>query len=223
MKRLLILASLILMIVPSVDARRKKEKAGEIDKDTYTDKAYGFQIKMDEGWKVKINEADDPMRLVLVQKNYLIPTDYSDAPDYTKVPRIVVYADTSSLPAATFVDSLVSPTYESDQKKEIKKEFEILWEQELIPQGEQRVDIAGERGAIWSAKATYMKEVATSANSLGGKRVYGAYGGAIIGVKKGDTIVLFHVMSEWQYFNDDVFKDAMTFVRSLTWTEGKKK
>jgi hypothetical protein len=222
MKRLLIFASLILMLVPSVEARRKRDKAGRIDKDTYTDEAYGFNIKMNEGWKVKINDADDPMRLVLIQKNYLIPTDYADAPDYTKVPRIVVYADTSSLPASTFIDSLVSPTYETDQTKEIKKEFEILWEQQLVPKGEDRFDIAGERGAIWRAQAKYMKEVATSASSIGGKRVYGSYGGAIIGVKKGDTIILFHVMSEWQYFND-VLKDAMEFVNSLTWADAKKK
>ena len=218
MKRLLIIASLFILLVPSADARRKRDKAGDINKDTYVDKKFGFSLKLDEQWKVKINDNDDNFRLVLVQKNYLIPPDYADAPDYTKVPRVVVYADTTSMGLTAFVDSLVSNTYKSDQMSTIKKEFEILWEQELVPRGEDRLDVAGEKAVRWTGQAKYVKEVATSASSIGGKRVYGAYGGAIIGVKKKDTIVLFHVMSEWQYFQA-VLDETMVFVNSLAWND----
>ena len=88
---------------------------------SYKDKEYGFTIKLNEAWKAKVAKADSPFRLVLVQKNYLIPSDYSDAPDYTKVPRLVVFADTTSMGASDFIDSLLSDTYKSDQKNEIKE------------------------------------------------------------------------------------------------------
>ena len=220
MKRLLIFGALLLMLAPAVDARRKRDKAGAIKDGVYTDKMYEFTVAMNEGWKVSIMKNEKPFRLVLVQKNYLIPTDYQEAPDYTKVPRIVVYADTTSMGVFAFVDSLVSESYDSDQKGEIKKEFEILNERDVIPRGLKRVEIGGERGVIWQGQVKYVNEVATSASSIGGKRVYGAYGAAIIGVKRGDTIILFHVMSEWQYFNA-VLQETMGFVNSFTWGDNE--
>jgi hypothetical protein len=218
MKRFISYALLLLLLVPSIDARRKRDKAGRIVDGVYHDKKYGFQLTLDEEWKVSIMDNDEPFRLSLTQKNYLIPTDYADAPDYTKVPRVVVYADTTSFGVFAFVDSLLSDEYESDQKSDIEREFEILYESDLIPRGQKRIEIAGEKGIQWTAQAKYVKEVATSVSSIGGKRVYGAYGGSIVGVKKGDTIVLFHVMSEWQYF-EAVLAEVMKFVNSFSWAE----
>ena len=100
----------------------------------------------------------------------------------------------------------------------LRKEFEILYEPDLIPRGEKLVTIGGEKAKLWKGKAKYTKEVATSASSLGGKRVYGAYGGSIVGIKKGDTIILFHMMCEWQYFQA-VLAEAMAFIDSLTWVD----
>ena len=221
MKRLVIIASLVILMIPIAEARRKRDKAGDIKKDEYVDKKFGFSLKMDVDWKVKINDNDDPFRLVLVQKNYLIPTDYADAPDYTKVPRIVVYADTTSMPVFGFVDSLLSDSYDSDQKNEVRKEFEILWEQDLTPRSEDRTEIDGEPAVVWTGQSQYVKEVSTSAGSLGGKRVYGTYGGGIIGVKKGDTMVLFHVMSEWQYF-DSIMQKTLAIASSLKFNGGQE-
>jgi hypothetical protein len=221
MKKLIIIFSLVLLMVPYADARRKVQKAGEINDNVYTDNEYGFKLTLNDDWKTTVKKDKDNFRLVLVQKNYDIPIDYKDAPDYTQVPRIIIYADTSTVPTLAFIDSLVSDSYKSDQKKEILKEFEILNEPDLIPKGRKPVSIGKEelKGFEWLGQAKYMKEVATSASSLGGERVYGAYGGAIVAVKNGNYILLFHMMCENQFF-EPIFNDMMKIINSLEW--GKK-
>ena len=130
-----------------------------------------------------------------------------------------------------FIDSLVSSTFNSGQKKDILKEFEILsshiggsgfTQEELVPRNKSVVELDGQRGELWTGQIKYRNEVAVSASSLGGKRVYGAYGGAIVAVKNGNTIVLFHVMSEWNYFENEL-RDAMTVIKSLTWQKEQGK
>lgn len=215
---LIVIALFGLMLAPTVDAGRKVKKTGKVADGVYIDAKYSFKMKLDDEWKVKVKKAKQPFRLIMTEKNFLVPVDYLDAPDYTKVPRIVVYADTTSMNIGAFVDSLVSDTYESGQKKEILKEFEILYERELIPRGKKRFKIKGQKAYVWKARANYTEEVATSASSAGGKRVYGSYGGAIIGVKKDDLIILFHVICEYEYFKD-IYQKTLQFAYSIEWLE----
>jgi hypothetical protein len=219
MRKYAIAVLALIMLVPVAEARRKRPKAGRIVDGVYEDAKYGFKIPLDATWKASVMKAEDPFRLVMVQKNYLIPTDYSEAPDYTKVPRMVVYADTTSMSVYAFVDSLLSESYNSDQTKDIKKEFEILAESDLIPKGQRRLKIGEEKAVVWQAQAKYVKEVATSASARGGKRVYGSYGGGIVGIKKGDTIVLFHTMCEWDFFQDIFDMTMEKFIKGMTWVE----
>lgn len=234
MKRLLIIALTLLVCVPAGFARRKKAKAGEIKDNVYIDKDYDFQMPLIEGWKTKTGNRENHFRLYLIQKNYEVPSDYQDAPDYTQVPRIVVWADTTTLGAAAFIDSLSSNTFKSDQKKEIFKEFELLnevsagsgtYRDPVVQKGRKTIKIDGAKGLRYSGRATYMKEVALSASSVGsGKRVRGAYGGTVVALKQGDVIVVFHMMCEWNFY-DGIDAMMMNMVDSLTWAgsddEGK--
>lgn len=231
MKKLIMFSLVLVLFCPSIQARRKKEKAGEVQKSTYIDKKYNFKFTLDEGWKYKIGNNKGHFRLILTQKNPKIPTDYIDAEDYTYVPRIVVYADTSSLDVFTFLDSLISDKYSSDQKKEILKEFEIINPQ-VVEEGTERdpvvsrkrltINIGGETALQWEGQVKYIKYVTTSASAMGGKRVYGAYGGGIVVAKKGQIIVLFHIMSEWDFFAS-VMDQALAMIKSLEWTGQEKK
>ncbi|MCK4462358.1 MAG: hypothetical protein KAW46_11180, partial [candidate division Zixibacteria bacterium] len=126
MKRLLVILLALLVMIPAVSARRKKAKAGKVTDNVFVDVKYGFQIDLPDDWKYKVGYDKSHFRLFLIQKNYEVPPDYQDAPDYTQVPRIVIWVDTTTLGAAAFIDSLVSQTYRSDQKKDILKEFELL-------------------------------------------------------------------------------------------------
>jgi hypothetical protein len=225
MKKLILACLVLALFVPSLQARKKKEEAGKVKDLVYTDKKYDFSFSINKGWKYAVQLDKENFRVVLTQRSYETPHDYLDAPEYTKVPRIVAYADTSSISALVFLDSLVSGTYSSDQKKEILKEFEIINEQ-AVEEGTERdktvtrkrrtITIDELTAALWEGKANYRKYVSTSVSAIGGKRVYGAYGGGIVVAKKDNTIVLFHVISEWDYFAN-IMQDALTMITTLNW------
>lgn len=218
MKKLALFTLTLLLLAPAVHAGRKKPRAGKIENNTYQDTKYNFELVIHENWKPRVNKADNDVRLVLTQKNYAIPADYLDAPDYTRVPRLAVYVDTTSLSVHAFVDSLTNERFESDQKKKITKEFDFLQEPEIIPKGRKRLTIGSETGLLWKGQSKYVKEVSTSASSVGGKRVYGSYGGAIAAVKHGNTVILFHLICEWPYF-ENILGEVQTVVNSLKWME----
>jgi hypothetical protein len=223
-KRVFIGLMLLMLVVPVVEAARKKDKAGRISEGVYKDKTYGFSLTMDEGWKVNVQKNKHNTRLVFIQKNYLIPSDYTTTPDFAKIPKISVYADTTSLSVYTFIDSLLSESYDWKQKDELKKDFDLLTfndepdVRDVIPRGAKRLELAGERGTYKNFQANYVKMIPTSARSMADKRVDGAYGASIIGIKHGDRVYLFHIVCEWTYFND-VFSEAMGIITSLTWED----
>ncbi len=223
MKRLLLLVMVLLLAVPTVEARKKKDKAGKMVGSVYQDKKYDFKLTVHENWKARIEKNKSNFRLILTQRKYGTPSDYADAPDYTKVPRVAVFVDTSSMGVFPFVDSLLSEGYKSEQKKTLLKEFEFLNEPEIIPKGRSRIEVGGESGLIWKGQSKYIKEVQTSAGAVGGKRVYGSYGGAILAAKnkKTNTIVLFHLMCEWEYF-EPVLNEVKAIVTSLEWLPGEE-
>jgi len=221
MKRFLIVfMSLLLVAAFSVEAKRKSPKAGNVKDGVYTDSEYDFSLKLPESWKFKINKKDDPIRMVLIQKNYQIPPDYIDAPDYTYVPRIVVFAGKSDMNVFAFMDSLLSDSYKSEVKDEMMKEFEIFHDsfegrEEIVPRGRKTISFGEAKGVFWTAKGRYVKEVSLSSSGVGGKRVYGDYGGAVVLLQKDDILVAFHVMSEWNFFEQEVLPEADSMISSI--------
>ncbi len=227
MKKLVLLGLLVMLAAPGADARRKTKKAGKVEGLTYVDSKFDFKLTLSNGWKYKIGKNKDNYRLVLTQKNYQIPPDYIDAPDYTKVPRLVVFVDTCQMGPLPFIDSLLSDKYSSKQKKEILKEFEIFHDysegrQQVVPRQRKPITVNDQKGVLWTGKGIYVKEVSMSSSSTtdAGKRVTGAYGGGVAVVRKGDILVAFHVMCEWDYF-PAVLEDVMGMVNSLKFEEAE--
>jgi len=214
MKKLLYFGLALLLLVPSADARRKGKKAGELTGNVFRDNEYGYEITVHENWKAKVGKAGDQVRLFLAQRNYGIPTDYMDAKDYTKIPELIIFVDTSSMAAHVFIDSLISPDFKSGQKSDVFKEFAILNEPDLVPMQRSRLEIAGQSALIWKVQAKYKKDIQTSSTSMSGKTVRRSYGGAIAAVRVDNFIVLFQVMSEWEYF-EAVLKEAQPMIQSL--------
>ena len=225
MRRLIITLLIMAVAVPCLQARRPRDKAGNVKNDVYTDKTYKFKLTLNDEWKYKIKKNDDNFRLVLVQKNYEIPPDYLDAPDYTMVPRLVLWVGKTTMSAFAFTDSLLSESYSSDQKKELFREFDILNDniseggnsREKLVTRKKRAFTLGEGKALeWTGQMKYRKEVAESASSIGGKRVIGAYGGSMVSIKRGDEIYVFHLICEWNYFESNMAK-AMEIIETITW------
>ena len=218
MKRMFLLGLVLLLAVPVAEAGRKKKKAGKLDGSVFTDKKYAFSLTVHENWKARIRKDKDSYRLVLTQKNYGIPPVYQQVPDYTKVPRLAIFADTSSVGVHPFLDSLLNDSYKSDQKKTVMKECEILQESELVPKGRKRAEISGSSAVIWKGRSKYTKRIMkTTRADEEGELVYRAYGGAIIVAKKDDVIVLFKVMCEWEFY-ESVLNEVMSMVTSLKWS-----
>jgi len=198
-------------------AGKKKAKAGEISENVYTDDKYGFQMNLHENWKAKVGDEKDKTRLVLTQRNYDIPPKYLNAPDYTKVPRLVVYVTKSDLSAPVFIDSLTNRDYKSDLKNEVLKEIEFLNEPDIVPKGKSRMELSGSKGSVWQGQSKYMKEVQASASSSRGERVYGNYGGAVYAFDHGGYLVLIGLMAEWEFY-ETVLGEVDSMVKSLQFT-----
>lgn len=218
MKKLALFTLALLMLFSAADAGRKKPKAGVIKDGIYTDSKHNFEFAIHDNWKPRISKDEKKVRIALTQKNYAIPSDYVSAPDYTHVPRLVVYCDTTSFSVHTFIDSLTSDKFKSDQKKKIIREFDFLQERDIIPKGRKRFSIGEASGLMWKGQSKYVKEVSTSASSVGGKRVYGSYGGVVFAIKKGNNIVLFQLMCEWPYY-ESILKEVMSVVNSFKWPD----
>lgn len=221
--RTILIGILVLLTAVSVaEARKKRKKAGRVVDNVYTDNRYNFQFTIDEGWGYRVRADKKDNRLALVQKNPQIPPEYMEAQDYTMIPRLVMYVGKSNVRAFPFLDSLLSDTYKSDQKKEILKECEIMindpHREAVVPRKKSTLNIGGERGVSWSGQAKYVKEVSKSASSQGGKRVYGSYGGAIWVIQHEGTVIVFNLISEWNYFAE-VKAEARQMILSLKWLE----
>jgi hypothetical protein len=212
--------SVLLLAGFTVEAKRKTPKAGNVNDGVYSDSEYDFSITLPESWKFKVNKKEDPIRVVMIQKNYQIPPDYIDAPDYTFVPRVVVFAGKSDMNVFAFMDSLLSESYNSEIKDEMMKEFEIFHDtfegrEEIVPRERKTITYGDAKGVYWTAKGRYVKEVSLSSSGVGGKRVYGDYGGAVVLLQKDDILVAFHVMSEWNFFEQEVLPEAVSMISTI--------
>ena len=108
-----------LMVLPSVQGARKKNKAGVVKDYVFTDKQFNYSLTLNEGWKYKVQKEKATTRLVLTKVDFGIPPDYRSAPDYTKIPRMVVSVVETNMGAVEYIDSLVSDSYNSDEKNEL--------------------------------------------------------------------------------------------------------
>ena len=215
MKRWLMWGMVVLVAASASFAARKKEAAGVVKDKVYQDSEYGFQFKIHENWSAKINKADLGSRVVLIQKNWAVPPQYARAKDYTQIPHLVVFADTTSLSAGAFIDSLVSPTYKSKAKKELLKEFEFLALPDIVVKNRRVMTVSGQTAVMWHAESRYVKEIAESISSSAGIRVSGGISGMMLAVKNSNVIVLYHLMCENNFFNE-----ILTEVRSMSSDEG---
>ncbi len=217
MKRILIFGLSVLILITTAEAGRKKKKTGKITDGIYVDADYGFSMNLVGSWKGKTQSSKKRphIRLVCIQKEYGIPSHYQEVPDQTQMPKFVIFSDTTTMGVRPYVDSILSKTYKSKQKKEIMSEFEILSVRDLVPAGMATLRVGDKRGVIWKGKAVYIREIQSSASSAGGRRVNGTYGGAIFAFKKDNLIVVAGMICEYDFY-DAVMQETTAMMTSLT-------
>jgi len=193
-------AFLMTALVFNIAAARKKNKAGKIEEGVYYDKKHNFSLVIPDEWNSSIKKDKSKLRLTLIKKQYDIPTHFQHAPDYTKIPKVIVYVDNITMPLNWFVDSLLSDKYKSKQKKEMLPKLEILYG-EFIQYKRAKISIGDIKGIKISGERLYRLEVQKAGTQADKADVVSDfYGGSIFLTKVEDTLIIFHFICEKRYF-----------------------
>lgn len=205
-KRLLI-SFIVLVLAVNIAGARKRSKAGAIENGTYTDAKFNFSFDFDNEWKASIKKGKKPVRISLTKRDYDIPLHFQNEWTYTTIPKITVYADTTSLGLRQFVDSLLSDKYKSSQKKAILAELLILYGDFELLKNSKKI-IGDLTGLKISGEQQYTVKI--TATGTGGDARSGGFGdydvvseyfgGSIFFVKQGKTIIMMHFICENRYF-----------------------
>ncbi len=216
MKKTLIVILALLVCIPNVMARKKSPKAGTIDNGVYIDSEYDFQFKVPENWKPEYQKPGKNMRLVLNQKNHEIPPELMPFPTMAQVPELEIYHAKTPLSPAVYVDSLVSESYSSDEKKEILKHRYALEQgvdyTGIKPSGREKFKVGELEAYRWHGTMEFSKKLGM------GETIPRSYGLVLWTVKKGDEIVVFSLYCEVT-FQAKLIKEVTTMVESLQWIE----
>jgi len=198
---------LILVLAVNIAGARKRSRAGKIDDGIYTDAKYNFSFSINGNWDTSIKKGNKPVRITLVKKEYDIPMHFQHVPSYTMIPKITIYADTTSLGLKQFVDSLLADKYKSPQKKAILNEFKLLYGDFTLKKNSKKIigDLVGHK---ISGEQKYTIRVSSS--GAGGDEMSGTFGdydvvsdfyaGSVFFAKNGNMIVMMHFICEARYF-----------------------
>ena len=105
MKRFLITVLMMVLVFSFASARKTSKKAGKITDGVFLDQKYEFSLGVPDEWNSTIKKDKSNIRFVLSKKQYDIPMAFQASPTYTKIPKITVYADTSTVNLDIFVEN----------------------------------------------------------------------------------------------------------------------
>jgi hypothetical protein len=184
----------------NVALARRSNKAGTVTDGTYIDEKYAFSIDVPEEWNYSIKKNKSHIRAVLSKKSYDVPIAFQENPTYTKVPKITVMADTSSLTVERFVDSLLNDDYKTKQKKKIIQECEILIG-DFAKKKHSKMSVSDVNGVLVTGENKYTMQIRNErTNEVEPYTNY--YGGSIFFAKHGDYILMFHFICENLYYKN---------------------
>ncbi len=203
----LLITFIVLVLAVNIAGARKTSKAGKIVGGIYTDAEYNFSFGISDDWDTSVKKGKKPVRITLIKKEYDIPMHFQHAATYTTIPKITVYADTTSLGLKQFVDSLLVDKYKTSQKKAIMEEFKLLYGDYTSKKNSKKVvgDLVGYK---ISGEQKYSVRVSTA--GAGGDEMAGSFGdydvvsdffaGSVFFAKHENTIVMMHFICESRYF-----------------------
>jgi len=199
MKKTLMIILLVTLAF-NICSARKRDKAGKIEDGIYYDKEYNFSLVVPDGWNTSIKKADSEVRLILTKDQYDIPIHFQHAPNYTKVPKVTVYVGDASMRLDWFVDSLLSDDYNSDQKKDMLNEFELLFG-DYINTRRSKMTIGDVEGYLISGERRYTIQV-QRAGSQADKAdvVTDYYAGSLFLTEHDGKFIIFHFICERLYY-----------------------
>jgi hypothetical protein len=209
----LIVFLVVLICLPSAFARKKKDKTGAIVENVYTDAEYDFKLTIRENWQGKVFSEPSNYRLEVEQTNPEIPPEYAEYASEMPLPAMSIYLATVDLTPVAFVDSLLSQTYKSDQKKEILKDVDFFDEsisfQGFTTRIKKGVKFGDLDGVQWEGTARY--NIKMGEQSISNETAVG-----LLGIKKGKNLLLFLTGHDKRYFRK-LFDEAIEMAMSVKW------
>jgi hypothetical protein len=213
-KNLLIVFMALMVATPSILARPKPKRAGEIDNGVYKDKEFDFSFKILDNWKAELQKPGSDMRLDLQQENYKIPPELMPYPGMAQVPNLELYIYKIDMTPGQFIDSLESSTYSSDEKKHILNAVYALEEKVFFTGLERDGKTTFNAGNLevvkWQGRMNFRKKLGMDDTI---PRVYGL---AIYAVKHKDEMLTFTLVCEVSFLND-LAKEVEDMVKTLQW------
>jgi hypothetical protein len=219
LKRLMIAVVLIALAAPCAYA--KKEKTAKIDDGVAVDSKYGWEIQVQDNWKVKNLKEPSVERLFMEKKNYLVnPYVERYGGDYT-VPRVIIFAQEFDGTARDFEALFKKSLVEHRSDNEIISRMELLRDGEFIVSGEVLIDSLP--GLQVYAKRNYKRVllIPESGTGLGSERqeyINDHEVHEIYLVKKDNVIYVIQAYCEREFYEANA-EEFQALVRSFKFTD----
>lgn len=184
------IAVTVVLFIACIGAPVQAKKAGEVKDNVYRDNEYSFSFGVPEGWSTSIKSSKYALRLTLDQKSPVPPYQFrGNLRDYMQIPSMAVIVDTTSLGANEFVDSLLSSTFESKQKKFMDKYLKIISRPyELVKR--QEVTFQGKLSVMMEARQPYEITVAQQGSDRADVVNDNKYGTIFVTVRDGHVYMI---------------------------------
>lgn len=184
------IAVTVVLFIACIGAPVQAKKAGEVKDSVYQDGTYNFSFTVPDGWSTSVKSSKYALRLTMDQKSPVPPYQFrGNLRDYMQIPTMAVIVDTTSLGANEFVDSLLSSTFESKQKKFMDKYLKIFSRPyELVKR--QEVTFQGKLSVMMEARQAYEITVAQQGSDKADVVNDNKYGTVFVTVRDGDVYLI---------------------------------
>jgi len=200
-KKSICIAVAIAISVSLIGVPAQAKKAGELKDGVYRDNKHDFSFTVPNGWSANIKKDKQVVRLTMEQKAPVPPYHFrGELRDYMQIPFMVVIADTTSFSVEQFVDSLLSPSYETKQMDYFLKYLKIISRPHEIMRRNQ-VTFQDQTAIMLEARQPYEMEVSKRDEDLPGSDRADVvndykYGSMFLTVRDGHIFII-HMICEY--------------------------
>jgi hypothetical protein len=204
----IILVFLVGILIVSIShlSWAKKQKTGRVDKNTFTDSKFGYELTFLSNWKLKEEKEPSLLRASLMKKNYQIDRLSETSPSEFNIPTITIMADTTSLSVEEFKKALLTEnTKKIKNRDDYAIKLDFLIGPEIIKETEILVDSIPAR--ILSMRKPFERVVEDPTlihSPYGSQRIVNDHLlGYLLLFKHNERIYVIHFSCERQFFGNN--------------------
>lgn len=189
------------------------KKAGDVKDDVYYDNQHDFSFDVPTGWSTNIKSDKQVVRLTMDQKSPVPPYHFrGELQDYMQIPTMVVIADTTSFTVEQFIDSLLSPSYETKQTSYFMKYLKIISRPHEVLKRNQ-ITFQDETAVMFEVRQPYEMTVSQRGSDRATVVNDFKYGSIFVTVRDGHVFII-HMICEYET-SAPIVKMFNTVINSL--------